>query len=100
MDRKNAEGYYDPTAWAALSAIEREERQAKKLKKTIYHMCELAGFQLKGQIILSEIGLLAKNFSKVGRLKPLCRKALRIFRPLSHLFFLFNARKNVKIINK
>lgn len=56
MDRKNAEGYYDPTAWAALSAIEREERQAKKLKKTIYPMCELAGFQLKGQIILSEIG--------------------------------------------
>lgn len=54
MDKKNAEGYSDPTAWAAVSAIEREERQARKLKKTLYHMCELAGFQLKGQVSLVE----------------------------------------------
>lgn len=54
MDRKNAEGYSDPTAWAAITAIEREEKTAQKLKKTIWHMCNLAGFELKGQISLTE----------------------------------------------
>lgn len=29
MDKYNAEGYYDPTAYEALSRIEREERKAK-----------------------------------------------------------------------
>lgn len=29
MDKYNAEGYYDPTAYEALSKIEREERKAK-----------------------------------------------------------------------
>ena len=28
MDKSNAEGYYDPTAYEALSRIEREERKA------------------------------------------------------------------------
>lgn len=30
---RNAEGYYDPTAGAALSNIERERRAAKKAKR-------------------------------------------------------------------
>nr|DAD85780.1 MAG TPA: hypothetical protein [Siphoviridae sp. ctb1k4] len=38
-------------------------------------------------------GFLPGFISKVGSRKPLGRKALRVFCPLSHFFLLFNAKK-------
>lgn len=50
--RKNAEGYNDPTAFAAFSNIDREERRFKKLLKTIFSLCELSGFELNSRLVL------------------------------------------------
>ena len=50
--RRNAEGYSDPTAYAALSNIEKEERLAKQLKKTLGEVCALSGYRIKGEITL------------------------------------------------
>lgn len=51
--RKNNEGYSDPTAYEALCSIEAEER-FQKLLKTIFAICELAGFSLEGRIVLRD----------------------------------------------
>lgn len=50
--RKNSEGYNDPTAFAAFENIDREERRFKKLLKTIFSLCELAGFELQSRLVL------------------------------------------------
>lgn len=52
ISRKNEEGYSDPTAYAALSKISREEQIAKQLKKILSEVAALSGFRLKGQILL------------------------------------------------
>ena len=46
----NAEGYSDPTASAAISKIDQEEQELKRLKKVLGEVCALSGFRLKGQI--------------------------------------------------
>ncbi len=51
-NRKNAEGYSDPTAYAALTRIEKEEERVRQLKKVLGEICALSGFRLKGQITL------------------------------------------------
>lgn len=53
--RRNSEGYSDPTAYAALSKIDMEERHRKLLKKTLYQVCEVAGYKLKGQIVIVDV---------------------------------------------
>lgn len=52
INERNAEGYFDPTAYAALSKISRDEQRAKQLKKILGEASALSGFRLKGQIIL------------------------------------------------
>lgn len=52
MNIKNKEGYSDLTAHKALTKIEQEEKQAKKVKKVLMDICELSGYQLNGQISL------------------------------------------------
>jgi len=52
VNRKNSEGYPDPTAYATLKNIEREEEQVRKLRKTISQICDLAGFRVQGKISL------------------------------------------------
>lgn len=52
MNKRNSEGYFDPTAYAALSKIEREEAHIRKLKETLKEVCELSGYRLKGQVSL------------------------------------------------
>ena len=54
MNRRNSEGYSDPTAYIALSKIECEERQAKRLKAALSQVCEVAGYTLKGQVSLMD----------------------------------------------
>lgn len=55
-DRKNMEGYSDPTAYQAMRNIEREEyksyERVRSLIKTIFYICELAGFRVDGRIVL------------------------------------------------
>lgn len=50
---RNAEGYYDPTAGQALRKIDAEEDERfHKLLHTIFYLCELAGFEIEGRIVL------------------------------------------------
>lgn len=62
MNKRNSEGYSDPTAYAALRNIEREEAQVRKLRSTIAQICDLAGFKVQGKIALVE-----KRTGKVWR---------------------------------
>lgn len=51
--RKNIEGYFDLTAYQALKNIEKEEDEKfHKLLHTIFYLCELAGFEIEGRIVL------------------------------------------------
>ena len=54
MQIRNGEGYADPTAFAALSPIAKEESESEKrataLIKTIKYIIGLAGFELLGRI--------------------------------------------------
>ena len=60
--KKNAEGYPDPTAYEAIRKIEGvhqevtpdEKERFYKCLHTIFHICELAGFTLKGRITLED----------------------------------------------
>lgn len=61
-DRKNAEGYSDPTAYQALKNIEAEEERFRKLLYAIFDICELADFAIEGRIVLID-----KRSGKVWR---------------------------------
>ena len=50
--RKNAEGYADPTAYDAIRNIEKDDERFHRLLRTIFYICELAGFQIEGRIVL------------------------------------------------
>lgn len=50
--RKNNEGYPDPTAYQAIRNADREDDKFHKLLYSIFNICELAGFQLEGRIVL------------------------------------------------
>lgn len=50
--RKNAEGYLDPTAYRAIKNIEEEDERFHKLLHTIFYLCEVAGFDIEGRIVL------------------------------------------------
>ena len=50
--RFNAEGYSDPTAFRAIRNLEREEERFYKLLHTLFYLCGLAGFEIKGRICL------------------------------------------------
>lgn len=52
--RKNAEGYDDPTAYAAIRNADREYCRVQKVLKAIFVVCELAGFDVEGRIGLRD----------------------------------------------
>ena len=58
-DRKNSEGYSDPTAYVAMRNIAREFR---KLRKVILSICDVAGFEIRGPLVLID-----KKTGKVWR---------------------------------
>ena len=63
--RRNASGYMDLTAYEAIRNVEREaeaEERFKKLLNTIFYICDLAGFQIEGRIVLQD-----KKTGKVWR---------------------------------
>lgn len=47
--KRNASGYYDPTAWKATEKIQTEER-IKDLLGVIRYVTRLAGFEIEGRI--------------------------------------------------
>lgn len=55
-DRKNSEGYSDPTPYKALKNIERESRKklARKTILTVYNVAHLAGFDIVDDITLKD----------------------------------------------
>lgn len=61
-DRKNSEGYSDPTAYAAMRNIARDEDRFRKLRKFILNICDVAGFEIRGPIVLVD-----KKSGKVWR---------------------------------
>lgn len=50
--KRNSHGYSDPTAYAAFAQLDAEERRFKKLLRTIFSLCELAGFELESRLCL------------------------------------------------
>lgn len=61
--RKNASGYNDPTPFTAIKHIEKEnDIRFYKLIHTIFHICELAGFEVEGRMTLRD-----KKTGKVWR---------------------------------
>jgi hypothetical protein len=50
--RKNAEGYSDSTAYEAIKNTDKEDERFHKLLHTIFYICEVAGFEIDGRIVL------------------------------------------------
>lgn len=53
--KRNASGYYDPTAYEAIKKVDAETERHRKLLHTIFYICKLAGFKLDGRIVLTDI---------------------------------------------
>jgi hypothetical protein len=62
--KRNASGYYDPTAYKAImnADAEYDAERFHKLLDTIFNICELSGFHVEGRIILKD-----KETGKVWR---------------------------------
>lgn len=52
--RKNASGYADPTAYEAIKNADKDDDNFHRLLHTIFYLCELAGFQIEGRIVLTD----------------------------------------------
>ena len=50
--RKNTEEYSDPTAYEAIKNIDKEDERFRKLLQTIFYICNIAGFEIEGRIVL------------------------------------------------
>lgn len=53
-DKKNSEGYSDPTYYAAMKNLAREEDRYRKLRRAILSICEVAGFEIQGPLVLMD----------------------------------------------
>ena len=57
-DRKNAEGYSDPTAYEAIKNVERgadaDDERFHKLLDTIFSICELSNFHIEERIFIKD----------------------------------------------
>lgn len=52
--KRNASGYYDPTAEKAIKSVIEEEKKVSKLIKTLQSVAHLAGFHIEGRIVLRD----------------------------------------------
>ena len=50
--RFNYEGYSDNTTFKAIKNYDDEHRRFKKLLKSIFRLCSVAGFEIDGRIVL------------------------------------------------
>lgn len=55
-DRKNAEGYNDPTAYNAIKNVEQERDNIRfrQLLYTLFLLCELEDFHIEGRVVLKD----------------------------------------------
>ena len=53
--KRNASGYPDPTAYEAIKRVDEEDEKFHKLLHTIFYICKLAGFEIEGRIVLTDI---------------------------------------------
>ena len=54
--RRNGSGYYDPTAWKAISKVNKdEEERFHKLLYALFDICELSGFRIEGRVVLKDL---------------------------------------------
>ena len=57
-DRKNAEGYNDPTAYNAIKNVEQEQDKDDvrfhQLLNMLFSLCELADFHIEGRVVLKD----------------------------------------------
>ena len=50
--KRNASGYIDPTAYKAITNIEKEEKKVATVIKTLKSVAHLAGYHIEGRIVL------------------------------------------------
>lgn len=60
--RRNASGYFDPTAYEAIKNVDSDTERFQKLLSTIFYICELAGFHVEERIVIKD-----KRTGKVWR---------------------------------
>lgn len=53
--KRNASGCYDPTAYEAIRKVDEEDEKFHKLLHTIFYICKLAGFEIEGRIVLTNV---------------------------------------------
>lgn len=53
--RKNASGYFDPTAYEAIKHVDEEDKRFHELLRTIHYICEMAEFKIDGRIVLKDL---------------------------------------------
>lgn len=53
--KRNASGCYDPTAYEAIKKVDEEDERFHKLLHTIFYICKLAGFEIEGRIVLTDV---------------------------------------------
>ena len=86
-DRKNAEGYNDPTAYNAIKNVEQEldkdEARFHQLLNTLFSICELADFHIEERVVLKD---------KRGRCDETLQSKTRYF----NLFRLYSYSRNVQ----
>ena len=52
--RKNQFGYSDPTAFEAILRTDKELKRLNKTVNAIRDICELAGYEVEGRIVLKD----------------------------------------------
>lgn len=53
-EKRNKEGYSDPTPSAVLEKERREEERFKRLLATIFYLCECAGFHIEERLVIRD----------------------------------------------
>ena len=53
-DRKNAEGYNDPTAYEAIKNADKDDARFHQLLNLLFQLCEIADFHIEGRIVLKD----------------------------------------------
>ena len=54
INKKNHEGYNDPTTYAAMKKIEAENKRFHDLLDVLYMTCALSGFEILDRIVLKD----------------------------------------------
>lgn len=50
--RRNGSGYVDPTAHKAIKNVSAQEKEVRKVIKTLQNVAHLAGYSIEGRIAL------------------------------------------------